>query len=358
MEEIKIDPEFEKLIPPLKPEEFVGLENSIKTEGCRDPIILWNNILIDGHNRYLICAKNSIPFETKELEFEDRTEAIVWIIDNQLSRRNLSNYDRVRLALKQEEYFKEKAKNQLKTHTDQGYQRSDKAVHVSKEIAQIANVSHDTVNKVKLIEEKAPDDIKEKLSEQKITINKAYKDIRREEKKEEFLNNPQELPDEEFNVIYADPPWRYEHSKTKNRDIENQYPTMELEDIKQLEVPANEDSVLFLWATAPKLKEALEVMESWGFNYRTNIIWDKETIGMGYWARIQHEILLIGVKGKFNPPFEENRFPSVYQEKKTRHSSKPHFYYEMIEKMFPNGKYLELFSRTKRDGWVMWGSEI
>ena len=79
---------------------------------------------------------------------------------------------------------------------------------------------------------------------------------------------------------------------------------------------------------------------------------------MGYWFRGQHEFLLIGIKGNISPPFPENRFSSVYREKKSKHSKKPEFYYSMIEKMFPKGKYLELFSRNKRDNWTMWGNEI
>ena len=92
-----------------------------------------------------------------------------------------------------------------------------------------------------------------------------------------------------YQIIYADPPWRYDFSKSNSRKIENNYPTMELEEIKDFLIPADRNAVLYLWATAPKLKEALSVMESWGFTYKTHAIWDKEIIGMGYWFRGQHE---------------------------------------------------------------------
>lgn len=105
-----------------------------------------------------------------------------------------------------------------------------------------------------------------------------------------------------YDIIYADPPWRYDHSFTDSRRIENNYPTMENEEIMALKIPSNKDSVLFLWATAPKLPEALKVMEAWGFNYRTHLIWDKNSIGMGYWFRNQHELLMVGLKGKFSAP--------------------------------------------------------
>lgn len=104
-----------------------------------------------------------------------------------------------------------------------------------------------------------------------------------------------------YGVIYADPPWRYDDA-TPNRAVENHYPTMSNEEICALPVPAADDCVLYLWATAPKLREALEVMEAWGFNYRTHAIWDKVKIGMGYWFRGQHELLLIGTRGDVRTP--------------------------------------------------------
>jgi N6-adenosine-specific RNA methylase IME4 len=115
--------------------------------------------------------------------------------------------------------------------------------------------------------------------------------------------------------------------------------------------------VLFLWATAPKLIEALEVMRAWGFSYRTNAVWDKEKIGMGYWFRGQHELLLVGVKGNYPPPITEARFSSVIRTERTDHSSKPDCVYEMIEAICPNSRYIELFSRKKRQGWESWGNQ-
>ena len=177
--------------------------------------------------------------------------------------------------------------------------------------------------------------------------------------KDERINT--ELPSGEFNIIYADPPWKYEHPPMgdTNRSIEKHYETMELEKIKSLQIPSAENSVLFIWATAPKLAEVIEVINSWGFNYRTCAVWDKEIIGMGYWFRNQHELLLIAIKGSFPPPPIESRFSSVYREKRGEHSRKPDYYYQLIEKMYPNGKYLELFARRKwNDKWTVWGNEI
>jgi N6-adenosine-specific RNA methylase IME4 len=173
-------------------------------------------------------------------------------------------------------------------------------------------------------------------------------------------NKPKEkpLPNGKYNVIIADPPWRYEFSETTNREIENHYPTMSLEEIKALEIPTEDNAVLLLWTTAPKVEESIQVMNAWGFKYRTCAIWDKEKIGMGYWFRIQHELLLIGIKGSYPAPAPENRKPSVFRSARSAHSKKPDIVYEMIEEMFPDGKYLELFARSERNGWTSWGNEI
>jgi len=161
-----------------------------------------------------------------------------------------------------------------------------------------------------------------------------------------------------YQVIYADPPWKYEYTVSNSRRIENQYPTMELEDIKKLQIPSDENAVLFLWTTAPKLEESIEVLKAWGFNYRTCLVWDKEVIGMGYWFRNQHEILLVGTKGKISPPKPEMRISSVFRQKRGEHSDKPDWIRTLIMKWYPSLNKIELFSRDRIKGWDVWGNEV
>lgn len=163
-----------------------------------------------------------------------------------------------------------------------------------------------------------------------------------------------------FNVIYADPPWRYEYSISTSREIENQYPTMTLEDICSLPVASisADDSVLFLWATSPKLVEAINVIEAWGFTYRTCMVWIKDKIGMGYYARQQHELLLIAARGNLPTPEPANRPPSVLYGERNTHSYKPEETYEVIEKMYPEFNKVELFCRNPREGWFSWGNQV
>ncbi len=160
-----------------------------------------------------------------------------------------------------------------------------------------------------------------------------------------------------YEVLYIDCPWSYANKGTRAK-AENHYPTMNLQEIKDLKIPAADNSILFLWATAPLLPEAIEVMKHWNFKYKTCAAWDKEVIGLGNYLRIQHELLLIGVKGKFPCPAPADRFSSVIRERRTKHSKKPVRAYEIIESMYPDKSRIELFARNLRPGWDAWGNEI
>ena len=161
-----------------------------------------------------------------------------------------------------------------------------------------------------------------------------------------------------YQIIYADPPWRYDFSKSNNRKIENQYQTMTVKELKELQIPCEKDSVLYLWATTAKLLESIEVLNAWGFTYKSSMVWDKETIGMGYWFRGQHEFLFACTKGKFSPPPQPLRVSSIFREKKTKHSKKPQAVRGMISRWYPDCTKVELFAREKTEGWDVWGNEV
>jgi len=110
-----IDPEFKNLIPPLAPEEREQLEQNITTSRkCHDPIVVWEGVLLDGHNRFEICIKHGIEFQIKEISLSSREDARVWIIENQLSRRNLTDAARIEMALLKVEILRKKAqRNQV-----------------------------------------------------------------------------------------------------------------------------------------------------------------------------------------------------------------------------------------------------
>ena len=179
----------------------------------------------------------------------------------------------------------------------------------------------------------------------------------RTKKREAETGPPAPLPKGVFDLILADPPWRYEFAESNTREVENHYPTMTLDDICAIDPPAADDSVLYLWATSPKLTEALQVIEAWGFEYKTSMVWVKDKIGMGYHARARHELILIATRGTPGVPEPANRPDSVIEAPRTEHSAKPDRLQELIETAYPDRSYLEMFARRPRDGWAVWGNE-
>ena len=196
--------------------------------------------------------------------------------------------------------------------------------------------------------------IVEKLSSGTDRVKIALIKIKREDKP----TFTPELPTDKFNVILADPAWKYDFSVSENRSTENHYQTMELEEICNLEVPASKDSILFLWSTTTKIDWAIKVIEAWGFIFKTSMVWVKNKIGCGYYVRNQHELVLIATKGQIGTPTPATRPNSVFYADRKEHSEKPTILYELIEQMYPNGKYLELFAREARENWVCWGNEL
>jgi N6-adenosine-specific RNA methylase IME4 len=165
-----------------------------------------------------------------------------------------------------------------------------------------------------------------------------------------------------YGCLLVDPPWSftpYSLDTGMDRAAANHYPTMRLADIKALPIPAAKDAVLFLWATAPMLPAALETMAAWGFTYKSHFVWIKDRVGTEYWARNQHELLLIGTRGHVPCPAPGTQFDSVIEAPRGRHSEKPAIVREMIAAMFPTVPKLEMFARGQHScGFDYWGNEV
>jgi 16S rRNA G966 N2-methylase RsmD len=238
---ITIDPEFKALIPPLAPEELAQLESNIIADGCRDPLVTWQGSLIDGHNRYEICTRHGLPFETVEVQFADRTVAMLWMIDNQKGRRNVSDYDKGLLAMRKQELLRPIAKdNQKEYHGNQHDGLSAKLPKVQnkidtrKEAAKEAGIGERTLDAVKLIKDAAdkgeiPQQTVDDLRHRKVAIHRVAKDIKetrqkkaREEKRTEavkeitipenliigdFREHADKVPDGSLSLIFTDPPY-------------------------------------------------------------------------------------------------------------------------------------------------------
>lgn len=172
-----------------------------------------------------------------------------------------------------------------------------------------------------------------------------------------------------YRTIYADPPWQFANRTGKMAPEHkrlNRYSTMKLDDIKALPVAnvADAKSHLYLWVPNALLPEGLEVMKSWGFEYKTNLIWEKvrkdgmpDGRGVGFYFRNVTEILLFGIKGGSNRTLQPGRSQvNLLRSMKREHSRKPDEFISLIEKCSP-GPYLELFARGDRPSWDMWGNQ-
>ena len=167
-----------------------------------------------------------------------------------------------------------------------------------------------------------------------------------------------ELPKGKYNVLLIDPPWTYKNTGVEGA-VDKEYPTMTIQELCKMPVGeiAIENSVIFLWTTNPILEECFDVIRSWGFEYKTNLCWVKKNrkTGIGFYVRGVHELLLICIKGQMLPKYTPL---SVINEDAKEHSRKPEIY-DLIEKMYPDCKYIEFFARnkTKRKNWEYWGNE-
>ncbi|MBQ8616449.1 MAG: hypothetical protein IKK34_01650 [Clostridia bacterium] len=184
---LTIDPEFRDLIPPLNDDELTMLEESIVANGCESPLIVWNGVIVDGHNRHAICQKHNIPFAVTEKEFSSREDAMLWMLRNQLGRRNLNSYQRGELALKFEPLIASASKKRMLAGKaiDPPQNSAEGSGETRHQIAKIAGVSHDTIKKVKKLSESADEKTKGKLRRGEVTVHKAYTELMQKEHENE-----------------------------------------------------------------------------------------------------------------------------------------------------------------------------
>jgi len=367
---MKINEDLKKLIQPLSIEEKEILTQSIKHEGCRDALVVWDDTLIDGHNRYEICTAFDIPFNTINKEFENIEEAKQWMINNQLGRRNLTDgwkYEliQVKKALLMEK-GKEKISNiQKQRHNNVSLSTIDKDTnHNSRnELSKDLSWSTGKVAMADKVWAQATPEVKEQIKAGETTFNQAYNAIKKqdrkieiEKQKEDIRQGRIELPIGVFENIVIDPPWSYgrEYDPDGSR-VANPYPEMNQESLKEIQIPSSNDSILWLWTTHAFMLDARELLNTWGFTYKGMIVWDKDSMGMGSWLRMQCEFCLLGIKGK--PIWDVHNIRDIVRESRREHSRKPESFYQMIEDNFI-GRKLDYFSRSVRDGWEVMGNDI
>ena len=338
---IKIKEEFKSLIPALTKEEFKQLEQNCLDEGIREKILVWNGFIIDGHNRYEISLKWDLEIQTETKHFKDEEAVKEWMILNQFGRRNLSNYQRSVLALQLEEVFSKKAKENLKVYTGNQYEGGGLAklpkvqkINTREELSKVAQVGERTLGMVKKIQEKATEEVKAKLSTGEVSINAAYQEIKKEEKKEEYKANVlktrietkvidnikngdsleilEGLEDKCIDVVLTDPPYginyvsnrsMFDNTITKRgllNDGKNEAFNLLDKTCKILQRKTAENAHLYFFCSWNVFSSFESIIRKY-FTIKTPIVWNKGNKGSGDldndWGN-QTEIIIYCIKGK------------------------------------------------------------
>ena len=226
--ELEVRREFKELIPPLTAEEYSQLEENILAEGCRDALVVWNDILIDGHNRYEICTTHGLEFNTTQKDFESEDTAKVWIIDNQNGRRNLT--DGWKYELKQERKKLLAVKGQEKYQSTVG--RPEKSLSQNdndlpkhdtrKELASELGWSTGKVAQADYVWKHGDDKVKEKVKTGEATFSSAYKDLQKEQRKKEIEQERKQFAEKAKKVTNADK-WNIEQANIETWQAPRKY---------------------------------------------------------------------------------------------------------------------------------------
>jgi N6-adenosine-specific RNA methylase IME4 len=377
------------IFPLIEGAEFDGLVEDIRQHGVREPIWLYQGQIIDGRNRYRASEMAGADCPMREYMGDD---PVSFVVSLNLKRRHLSESQRGMVAAKI-----------ANLHEGRPSETAQICAVSQDSAAEMLNVSRRTVQTARTVTDKgaaelvaavergavsvsaAADIAQRPVSEQREIVARGEKeilqaaksiraekaDVKRTEKLaaiSQIARNNAALPVErrKYSVIYADPPWSFDvwSGAGKDRAAENHYPTMTQPEIEKLPVGliAADDCALFMWAVMPQLPEALRVIESWGFTYKTcAFVWVKQTkdeerfaTGMGYWTRANAEVCLLATRG--TPQRLNADVHQVVLSPRLEHSRKPDEVAARIERLVP-GPYIELFSRRPREGWDTWGNQ-
>ena len=375
---LQIDEEFKSLIPPLSTEEYNQLEENIKLEGCRDPLVIWDEVyIIDGHNRYDICTKNNIEFNVVyKKDLESREAVKLWMIHNQYGRRNLTAFTRSELALVEKAIIAKGAEENRVSRRQNS--DNEQSIDTKKELAKNAGVSHDTIHKVEKIKKVATQELQDTLRTEQsgVSINlaskvaqeepelqkefvkkiesgvkatKAFEEIKQEQKEAEKEAQIEASKDVKINYtvingdstieienapdkikcVVTDPPYGMAFVSNRRTSSAKDIGIANDESIEQaikvtktvfsnLYKKMDDNSSLFCfigWREEPQFRD---LIEDCGFTIKNSVIWVKPNHGTGDLKGSfapKHERIVFAVKGK---PELSYRYPDVIDGSDTR----------------------------------------
>ncbi len=398
-DDIKIDRRFRDLIPPLNDDELHGLRESITTQGCRDPLVVWtgHNILLDGHNRRDICNEAGLPFDMVEIDLPDREAAIRWILKNQMGRRNVdpdtaawmrgAYYESLKRSHggdRKSEVAKSKGKNcplisgetadnvaevfKVSARTiknDAAYFRAlPVAEKLNKKTKSLLH-SNTTSRAAVILAAKIADDGHKAEARKLLTGDAKPSDVTREIKREEARAKLESIEAVEakasegvYDVIVIDPPWPMQKIERDVRPNQSEmdYPTMTEDELADLDIPCTGDCHVWVWTTHKFLPMALRLLDAWGLRYVCTFVWHKpggfQPIGL---PQYNCEFALYAREG--TPEFLDTKaFNVCFEAARGKHSEKPEEFYDVVRRVTA-GRRLDMFNRRPIEGFDQWGNE-
>ena len=376
---LSISPELSALVPKPNNEEYSSILNSIKKDGQLESITVWedpvsgNSYIVDGHTRYGICNELQVQPILEFKKFENWLDVKKFAIDVNLQRRHLTIVQKVELAGKaiaiEAKLAAQRKRSTIPQKGQKGFQTVSMSdgINTGRTAELVANKigsSPRTVSRIKFVLENADEELRNKVLRGITKPAHAERQIRKGKAQTKDIS----LPTGKFNIVYCDAPFAYDFELSGAPD----YPTLTQEQIISLNDKDGrpitsvfaDDCCIFFWSPKPKIYESCQILESWGFEYKTFWVWrkvrdGKPQRGTGHYCWSTVECLLIATKGRpGTPPTEYMQEDVIEEPRGKRHSEKPDIFRNMIEKMYPNGHYLELFGRKKVSGWEVWGNQI
>lgn len=358
--------EVAQLFPLMQGDEFEELKDDIANHGLLEAIWLHpNGHIIDGRNRHRACIETETEPRFRTWGGED--SLVSFVVSMNLHRRHLTSSQLAAVAVEMLPLLEAEAKERMSAGGVARQQGAEKIPHpesakgeAREKAAAIAGTNPRYVSDAKRLAEEAPD-LFEQVREGKVTIPQAKRELVKQQRAE-----APPLPTDKYRILYADPPWKYGNAgiigdTDHYGHVHRHYPSMSIPELcemgEKIKGITTKDAVLFLWVTSPLLAECFSVITAWGFKYKTSFVWDKVGHNYGHYNSVRHELLLICTRGSCLPDTKE-LIDSVQSIPKSKtHSEKPERFREIIDTLYIQGKRIELFARTEKEGWEGWGNE-
>jgi N6-adenosine-specific RNA methylase IME4 len=388
----KIHPAAQKF-PPMEDAEFEALCSDIGENGLLEPIVLvefeGEEVLLDGRHRLLACLKTGV-----EPWFDTFTgdSPVTYVVSKNKHRRHLTPSQLAMIAADLKPLYEEEARKRQLATLKKGDEKPDQETVPDREKGQSRDqagaamgVSGRSVSKAEKVIAGGCDELQDAVRNKLIDVTMGEKLAKRPVKEQrQILKKIEESPKQNansvlrkhdkdkivtrikkepqptlegpFRVMTADPSWQYEKRKEDGTQRgQTPYPTMEPKEIMALGEMVgglvHQDCILWLWVTNAHLPVAFEVIDAWGFEYKTCLTWVKDKMGTGDWLRGKTEHCLLAVRGK--PVVDLTNQSTELRGAVREHSRKPEEFYKMVEKLCPGAK-LEMFATEAREGWQMW----